>query len=282
MTTFSQEQSAIFNQVRFTSKRRKGLATEIAQQHAEVEKRQAKVQTIAHRTARMHDDLVKKQKQVAKKQEKVAREEAEIAYEQEVIAKEQADISREQDELTQEQAEIIQVQTEIAKGQEEILREQAEILKVNGTITELSTVDAGLQTDVVDSLDQLDKDGALKPVLLDCDDAHKTIFWGTNGSVRLTKTQYDIVTTLYHAPACQMSITDVEERAWGENMMPTTNAAAVAVSRLNAELKVANFPFEVIRIKRKVKTGQVVNPETKMPMEVLVQPEIEVYELVRI
>ena len=302
MSTFSSEQSAIFNQVRYKSKKRKDIALDISHQQADVGQRQARVQGVASRTVRLQGGLLQKQKgvaikqkkiardvadlsreqeEVAKKQEIVAREEADLSHEQEEIAKEQAEIAQEQNELTQEQAEIIQVQAEIAKGQEEILREQAEIVKVNNTITELSAMDAGLQTDVVDTLNQLDEEGALKPVLFDFDDACKTIFWENNGSVCLTKLQYNIVKILYHAPACQMSITDLEERAWGKDTLPTTEAAKMAVSRLNQELKKANFPFEVIRIQRELKTDQVEHPITKMAMDVTVQPEIEVYELVR-
>jgi len=191
-------------------------------------------------------------------------------------------IACEQEAIIQEQVEIVQEQTEIIKGQEEIAQEQAEIRKVNGTITKLATADAGLQTDVVGSLNNLDEYGVLKPVLLEFDNACQTIHWGNDCSVHLTKSQYDMVEVLYHAPTCQMSITSLEEKVWGKDTMPTTAAAKMAVSRLNQELRTVNFPFEVIRIKRDLKTVPVEHPVEKVVMmNITVQPEIEVYELVR-
>jgi len=275
MTTFSPEQSAVFNQVRYDSDKRKEIADEIAQRRAEIEKHQGKIQGIAGKIVQEQAEVVGKQTRVAIEQEKVAQEQAEIA--------------QEQTEIAHEQAAIAQEQAEIARERTEILQEQTEIQELEGTITELSTVDTRLQTNVVGALDHLDEYGALKPVLLEFDDACQTIRWGNDCSVRLTKSQYDIVDILYHAPACQMSITSLDERVWGKGMMPTEDAvrmpthdaARMAISRLNRELKTADFPFEVLRIKRDIKTVPTENPVTKEQMDVLVHPEIEIYALVR-
>ena len=250
-------------------------------QQADVKNRQSRVQKIASKIAKMQANVEKKQKRITREQEKVAQEEMEIAHEQEEIANEQAEIANEQEEIANELAEVAQAQTEITKGQEEIAREQAVILKVNGAITKLSTVDAELQTDVLDSLNQLDEYGAVKPALLQFDSVSKTVSWEKNGSVQLTKLQYDIVEILYHMPTCQMSITNLEEGVWGKDTLPTTSAAKVAVSRLNTKLGATDFPFEVVRIKRDLKTVSVENPVTQAAMDITVQPEIEVYKLVR-
>jgi hypothetical protein len=268
MTIFSHEQAVVFNRVRYTSKKRQKIAVDRTKRQTEIDDRQATVKKVTSEMTEMQEDVVQEQKVVARQQEKLAREEAEIAYEQEVIA--------------QEQAEIIQKEVAITEGLERIAREQSAILKVNGAITKLSTVDAGLQTDVLNSLDSLDEYGALKSVLLDFEATYQTIFWGNNCFVQLTKQQYDMVEVLYHAPTCQMSITSLEEKVWGEDALPTTATAKMAVSRLNKKLKVAGFPFEVLRIKRDLTTVPAVHPVDKViMMTITTQPETEVYELVR-
>jgi DNA-binding response OmpR family regulator len=51
-----------------------------------------------------------------------------------------------------------------------------------------------------------------------------------------------------------MFIASLEEKAWGADMMPTTIAAKVAVTRLNKKLNATSFPFEVKRTERELKT----------------------------
>ena len=311
MTIFSSEQSAVFNQVRCTSKRMRETAVVIAREQTEAVGHQVRAKELANSTARKHEDVAWKMKKVARQQEKVAQEEAEASREQAEASREQAKASRdlakasreqaeasrkqaevsrkqvkiahEQEVIAEEQAEIIHEQTEITEEQEEMVREQGAILDISNTIAELLSVGATLQTDVLDSLDCLDEYGALKPVLVEFESVIKTIFWGNNCSVQLTKRQYDMVEVLYHAPACQMPIADLEEKVWGEDKkMPTTDAAKMAVSRLNKKLKIANFPFEVLRTKCDLETVPVINPITrKVTVDFVVQPEIEVYELVR-
>jgi len=138
-----------------------------------------------------------------------------------------------------------------------------------------------LQTEVLVSLDLLDTDGALKPVLVQFDSVSKTLFWGKGKSVQLTDLQYAIVDILYHAPGWQMSITCLEERAWGKDELPSAPAAKMAISRLNSVFDDVDFPLEVTRTKRELKTVPIENPSTKILMDVIVQPEIELYELVR-
>jgi len=230
MTTFSHEQSVVFNQVRYASKRRQKIAADRVQRQTDANERQATVRSIANEVTEKQEDVEKKLKEIARQQEKLACEEAEVA-------KKQADIAYKQEVIAHEQADVILEQTEITKGLEEIAREQSAILKVNGAITHLETVDAGLQADVLNSLDCLDEYGALKPVSVDFDDTCQTIRWGNDRSVQLTKSQYDMVAILYHAPACQMPALSLEDQVWGKGSMPTTAAVKMAVSRLNQELK---------------------------------------------
>jgi len=267
MTNFSHEQSVVFNNIRCASKRREEIAEEIVEQRAEIEKRQEKILGITDKIAHEQLEVVEKQTKVAQKQARVAQEQAEIACEQEEIAYEQENIAQEQAEIAKERTEIAQV--------------QAEIQKLDSEISKLSAVDAGLQADVTGSLDHLNEDGSLKPVLVQFDSPSLTVFWGKGNSLLLTELQYAIVEILYHAPECQMSITCLEERVWGKDTLPTDGAAKVAVSRLNKVLNDADFPLEVTRIKRELKTVPVQHPVTKAAMDVTVQPEIELYKLVR-
>jgi len=243
MTQFTSEQSDVFNKVRYKSERRKKIADEIAKRRVKIEKYHKKMLGLAGK-------IVQEQIEVVEKQTKVAQEQAEIA--------------QEQAEIAQEQAEIVYVQEEIQE--------------LNGEISKLSALDAGLQADVTVSLDRLDQYGAMKPVLLDF--SHNTIFWGENGHITLAEKQYSIVKVLYFAEQHMMEIASLEEKVWGTNKLPTDNNARVTISTLNSALKAANCPYEVIRTKQSLKTVPVENPVTKGVMEVVVQPKIEVYELV--
>jgi len=274
----TQKQKDVAQRQKTVTSQQENLAqkeAEISREEAEIAKEQAEVSCEEAELAKKQAEISREEAELAKKQEEISREEAELAKEQEEIAYVQEGIAQEQGKITQEQSEI-------TKEQEKIVREQAEILKVNGTITELAAVDAGLQTDVLTTLDHLDEYGALKPILLEFDNTCQTIRWGKNSSIQLTKSQYDMVKILYHAPACQMSTLSLEDKVWGKDSMPTTAAVKMAVSRLNNQLRARNFPFEVIRIQRDLKTVPVINPITrKVEVDFAVQPEIEMYELVR-
>ena len=242
------------------------LISVVLVRRAEIETRQVRIQGITGRIAQEQTEVVEKQTKVAIEQAKVAQEQAEIAQEQTEIAKEQREIAQEQ--------------AEIAKEKTEIAQEQAEIQELDGEISTLSTVDAGLQADVTGSLDYLDEDGAMKPVLLGFDIGHNIILWGECGRVTLNEKQYSIIKELYFADQRMMAITSLEEKVWGHDTLPSDNTAKVTVSTLNKALKAANCPYEVMRTKRSLKTIPVENPVTKKVMDITVQPNIEVYELI--
>ena len=169
---------------------------------------------------------------------------------------------------------------EVAGRQAVIQRLADELIKEQGEIAKLLTEDAKLQGDVTNLLDQLDENGAVKPVLLDFSDG-KTIHWGVNRSVTLTKKPYDIIKTLYLTAKRRMPITSLEARVWGKQTPPSPNTAKVTVCELNKALRAANCPYKVIRTQCKAKTVSVKNPVTQNVQEVAILPKIEVYKLVR-
>jgi hypothetical protein len=96
-----------------------------------------------------------------------------------------------QAESAAKQAEIQTMTTQIQKLFEEIAERQTSVRKIADEIANLSMEDTKLQIDTMESLDQLDENGALKPVIIDFPDA-KTICW--NGKhIRLGEKPYQIV-----------------------------------------------------------------------------------------
>jgi hypothetical protein len=155
-----------------------------------------------------------------------------------------------------------------------------EIIKQQGEMAKLLSEDAELQANVTNLLNQLDENGAMKPVLLDFSDG-KTIRWGVGKCVTLTEKPYNIVKTLYLADKHRMAIASLEGRVWGNATPPSPNNAKVTVSKLNKALRAANCPYKVIRTQCKAKTVSVKNPVTHNVSEVAIHPKIEVYKLVR-
>ena len=280
MSQFSPEQSAVFNKVRCESEKRQGIAEQIAELRAEIEKHQENIHTISDKVVQDTSEVVTKmmnlahkQTTFAKKEEVLAQEEAELAKKEEVLAQEEA-------ELAKEQTEVAQDQEEITKERVEILHEQAEILKLDNEISRLSAVDAGLQANVTVSLDRLDESGAVKPVLIDFDPVDYRLLWGENGIAKLTEIPFKMFKALYFADDHTMTLADLEEIVWGENTHISDSTIKTTVSNLNKVLKKADCPYKVVRIKKAPIIRQARHPETKKVMKVVLQPKIEVYKLV--
>ena len=266
MTQFSPEQSAVFNKVRCESEKRQGIAEQIAELRAEIEKHQESIHAISGK-------VVQEQSEVVEKQMKIAQKQTEVAQEEEKLAQDEAELAKEQTEVAQEQVAI-------AKDRTEIACEQAEILKLDYEISRLSTVDAGLQADVTGSLDRLDENGAVKPVLIDFDSVNYTLLWGKNGVAKLTEIPFRMFKALYFADSHMMTFADLDEIVWGKNTHPSDSTIKTTVSNLNKVLKVAGCPYKVMRIKKDPIIREAQNPKTKKVMKVVLQPKIEVYKLV--
>ena len=97
-------------------------------------------------------------------------------------------------------------------------------------------------------LHELNENGAITPVALDFDTDGKTIRWGNGCSVRLGRTPYKFVKALYFADDQQMTMTDVEEKVWGEGADGTIQTTATNLRKTLAE---NNFPYTVINISNK-------------------------------
>jgi len=266
MSQFSPEQSAVFNKVRCESEKRQSIAEQIAELRAEIEKHQENIHEISGK-------VVQEQSEVVVKQMKIAQKQTEVAKEEEKLAQDEAELAKEQTEVAQEQVEI-------AKDRTEIAHEQAEILKLDYEISRLSTVDVGLQAGVTVSLDSLDENGAMKPVLIDFDSVNYRLLWGENGIAKLTEIPFKMFKALYFADDHTMTLADLEEIVWGENTHISDSTIKTTVSNLNKVLKETGCPYKVVRIKKDPIIRQARHPETKKVMEVVLQPKIEVFKLV--
>ena len=102
-----------------------------------------------------------------------------------------------QAESATKQAEIQAMTAEIQKLFEGIAERQDSVQQIADEIAKLSIEDAKLRMDTMESLDQLDENGARKPVKLDFPDA-KTISWPSK-HIQLGWKPCKIVKVLYLA-----------------------------------------------------------------------------------
>jgi hypothetical protein len=94
-------------------------------------------------------------------------------------------------------------------------------------------------------LHELNENGAITPVPLDFDSDGRTIRWGHGCCLKLGSTPCKFVKTLYFADEQQMTITDVEEKVWGEAEDATIQQTASTLRRTLAD---NNFPYTIVNI----------------------------------
>jgi hypothetical protein len=97
-------------------------------------------------------------------------------------------------------------------------------------------------------LHELNENGAITLVALDFDPDGRTIRWGNGCRVKLGSTPCRFVKTLYFAEGQQMTMTDVEEKVWGEGADGTIQTTATNLRKALAE---NDFPYTVINISNK-------------------------------
>jgi hypothetical protein len=152
-----------------------------------------------------------------------------------------------QAESAKKQAEIQTMTTEIQKLFEGIAERQASVQKIADELEKLAVEDAKLQIDTMESLDQLDENGALKPVKIDFPDG-KTICW--NGErIQMGWKPCKIVKVLYLAKRA-VAVNLLGKIVWGDEALSHTTVAPT-ISKLNRSLEEANFPYKIKSVKRK-------------------------------
>jgi len=145
-------------------------------------------------------------------------------------------------------------------------------------LAELSAEDAGIQVFVTELLDQLDVNGALKPVLLDFDPDGKTIRW-KNKSVQLGWKPRHIVKVLYYATNRRATITGLGKMIWGDQLCSQKTITAT-ISKLNTALEEANFPYKIKSVRSKKQTIPVEDFLSKKVRSVVIRCPIVGYKLV--
>jgi hypothetical protein len=94
-------------------------------------------------------------------------------------------------------------------------------------------------------LHELNENGAITPVALDFDSDGRTIRWGHGCCLKLGSIPCKFVKTLYFADEQQMTMTDVEEKVWGEAEDATIQQTASTLRRILAE---NDFPYTIVNI----------------------------------
>ena len=136
---------------------------------------------------------------------------------------------------------------EIQNLLEKIAERQASVQKIVDEIAKLSMEDAKLQTDTMESLYQLDENGALKPVKLDFPDG-KTICW--NGKrIQLGWKPCKIVKVLYFAKR-RIVVNLLGKLVW-EDELHSHKSIKSSISKLNTALEEVSFPYKIKSVKRK-------------------------------
>jgi hypothetical protein len=152
-----------------------------------------------------------------------------------------------QAESATKQAEMQTMTTEMLKLCEEIAERQASVQKIADEVAKLSMEDTKLQTDTMESLNQLDENGALKRVKIGFPNG-KTACW--NGKhINLGWKPCKIVKVLYLAKRV-IAANLLTKKVWGDEALSHTTIAPT-ISKLNTALKEANFPYKIKSVKRK-------------------------------
>ena len=94
-------------------------------------------------------------------------------------------------------------------------------------------------------LHELNENGAITPVALDFDPDGRTIRWGNGCCVKLGNTPCKFVKTLYFAEEQQMTMTDIEEKVWGEAEDATIQQTASCLRRTLID---NDFPYTIVNI----------------------------------
>ena len=145
------------------------------------------------------------------------------------------------------QAESATKQAEIQKLVEAIAERQASVRDIADEVANLSMEDAKLQSDTMELLDQLDENGALKPVKIDFPDS-KTICWNDR-NIQMGWKPCKIVKVLYLAKRA-IAVNLLGKMVWDDEMLSHTTVAPT-ISKLNTSLEEANFPYKIKSVKRK-------------------------------
>ena len=93
-------------------------------------------------------------------------------------------------------------------------------------------------------LHELNENGAITPIPLEFAPDGRTILWA-GGQVKLGSTPCRFVKALYFAEEQQMTMTDIEEKVWGEAEDATIQQTASTLRRTLAD---NDFPYTIVNI----------------------------------
>ena len=94
-------------------------------------------------------------------------------------------------------------------------------------------------------LHELNENEAITPVPLEFAPDGRTIRWGNGCCVKLGSTPCKFVKALYFADEQQMTMTDIEEKVWGEAEDATIQQTASSLRRTLADY---DFPYTIVNI----------------------------------
>jgi len=125
-------------------------------------------------------------------------------------------------------------------------------------------------------LHELNENGAIAPVALDFDPDGRTIRWGNGCYVKLGSTPCKFVKSLYFADEQQMTMTDAEEKVWGEAEDATIQQTASSLRRTLAD---NDFPYTIVNIINR-QWQEPENPRTNDRSAIPARPAITHFALV--
>ena len=94
-------------------------------------------------------------------------------------------------------------------------------------------------------LHELNENGAITPIPLEFAPDGKTIRWGNGCNMKLGSTPCRFVKALYFADEQQMTMTDIEEKVWGEGADGTIKTTATNLRKTLAD---NDFPYTIVNM----------------------------------
>ena len=177
-------------------------------------------------------------------------------------------ISDEKAKLQTEERRIADAMAKLRAEAQRVAEKQAEVLLEEAACF-------AKETKLRTWLHELNENGAITPVPLEFAPDGRTIHW-TGGQVKLGSTPCKFVKALYFADGQQMSMTDVEEKVWGEEADGTIQTTATNLRKALAE---NDFPYTVINVSNK-QWKEAENPEMSGNAPIPFRPAIAGFALV--
>jgi DNA-binding response OmpR family regulator len=188
--------------------------------------------------------IVNEKAKLRTEEQRVAAAQAKLRAEEQRILAAQAKLRAEEQRIVEAQAKLRAEEQSILDAQTKLRAEERKNADERAMLSTEEDTWLEKETKLRTWLRELNENGAVTPVPLIFEPDGKTIRW-EGGEVKLGTKPCQFVKALYFAEEQQMTITDVEEKVWGESLDSTIQSTASQLRHTLAEKK---CPYTVVNL----------------------------------